>query len=328
MAFTLAQFQLVLAIHEHGSLGKVSQAFGVTQPALSRNLKELERQLGVQLFERHPSGLKATSFCLTILPYAANVTEEAARALEEIRILAGESRKVLRIGVISSVAASLLPPLIARLTADMPGICVKVIEGIDELLVQGLLSHDLDVVICGTSQEGDEIAKALDLGFGDICSLLVGANHQLVGRPDVSTAEILDQPWASLPRDSILRTFCDQLIRAQGMPAPKVVVETRSISIIRRLVADQGYITWGPAPLYVSGATNSDIVVLDLPQFQLQRSFFAYRLRHATMSVTVRRMLTILQRLALDLLTGRVDQVGRSRPARSTLTSQLRRRRS
>lgn len=317
MAFTLAQFQLVLAIHEHGSLGKVSQAFGVTQPALSRSLKELERQLGLQLFERHPSGLRATSSCLAILPYAENVTEEAARALEEIRILAGESRKVLRIGAISSAAASLLPPLIERLTVDMPGICIKVIEGVDEILVQGLLSHDLDIIICGTSQEGDEIAKALDLGFGDICTLLIGADHPLGGRTNVSTAEILDQPWAALPRDSVLRTFCDNLVRAQGMPAPNVLVETRSISIIRRLVVEQGYITWGPVPLYTSGDMESDIVTLDLPQFQLQRSFFAYRLRHATMSGTVRHALTILERLALDLLTGNMKQIGRPCPARS-----------
>jgi DNA-binding transcriptional LysR family regulator len=311
MAFTLAQFRLVLAVHEHGSLGKVAQAFGVTQPALSRSLKELERQLGAQLFERHPSGLRATSSCLAILPYAANATEEAARALEEIRIFAGESRKVLRIGAISSAATSLLPPLIERLMVDMPGICMKIVEGVDEILVQGLLSHDLDIIICGTSQENDEIAKALDLGLGDICTLLVGADHPLVGRTNVSIAEILDQPWAALPRDSILRTFCDQLVRAQGMPAPNVLVETRSISIIRRLVAEQSYITWGPAPLYTSGDRDSDIVMLDLPQFQLQRSFFAYRLRHATMSGTVRHALTILRRLALDLLTGNLKRVGR-----------------
>lgn len=301
MAFTLAQFQLILAIHEHGSLGKVSQALGVTQPALSRSLKELERQLGVTLFERHPSGLKATSFSLAVLPYAANVGKETARALEEIRILAGESREVLRIGAISSAATRLMPPLIQRLMADMPGIRIKVSEGVDEVLVQGLLSHDVDIIICGTPQETEEIAKAQDLGFGDTCALLVGASHPLRGRPDVSAAEILDQPWAALPRDSILRTYLDELIRTQGMPAPRVLVETRSINVLRQLVAGQGYVTWGPAPLYVSEDANSEIVMLDLPQFQLQRSFFAYRLRHATMSGAVRHALAILRRVAADL---------------------------
>lgn len=301
MAFTLAQFQLVLAIHEHGSLGKVAQTQGVSQPALSRSLKELERQLGVALFERHPSGLKATRFCLTVLPYAANVVEEAARALEEIRILAGESREVLRIGAVGSAAASLLPLLIARLTGDMPNISIEITEGVDEVLVSALHAHEVDVIICGTSQESEEIALALDLGLGDTCALLVGANHPLRARADFSATEIFSQPWAILPRGSVLRTHFDQLLAAQGLPPPNAAVETRSISVIRQLVARQGYLSWGPAPLYTSDFGDSEIVVLDWPQFRLQRAFFAYRLRHATMSVLVRRVLSILRELTTDL---------------------------
>lgn len=309
MAFTVAQFQLVLAIHEHGSLGKASQALGVTQPALSRSLKELERQLGVSLFERHPSGLRPTSFCLAVLPYADNVVEESARALEQVRILAGESRQMLRIGAISSAAASLMPPLIERLMAEMPGICVKVVEGVDEVLVDALRSRDVDIIICGTAQGSEEIALALDLGLGDVCAVLVSASDPLRGRADISPAELLDQRWAVLPRDSVLRTQFDRLVRAQGLPPPRVLVETRSISLIRQLVIGQGYVTWGPAPLYASGDGHSGMTVLDLPQFRLQRSFFAYRLRHATMSGTVPHALAILRRLALDLraASGGVD---------------------
>jgi DNA-binding MarR family transcriptional regulator len=102
MAFTLAQLRLVAAIHEHGSLGKACAVLNLTQPALSRNLRELERHLGVELFERHPSGLRATQFCHAILPYAANMLRDAAQVLEEVRILAGESRRSLRIGTVST----------------------------------------------------------------------------------------------------------------------------------------------------------------------------------------------------------------------------------
>lgn len=298
MAFTLAQLRLVLAIHEHGSLGKASQALGVTQPALSRSLKELERQLGIMLFERHPSGLKTTLFGHAVLPYAANAVEEAARALEEVRVLAGESREMVRIGAVSSAAVSLLPALIERLMVDAPGVCVKVIEGIDEILVHSLRTHDVDLIICGSIPESEEITRALDLRFGDICAPMVGADHPLRDRADVSIAELLDQRWAALPRDAMLRKHLDQLVRAQGLPAPKVLVETRSISIVRTLVARQGFVTWGPTPLYLSAEPGSAIVALDLPELRLRRPFFVYRLRRAAMSHAVRHTLSILQRLA------------------------------
>lgn len=295
MAFTLAQFELVLAIHRHGSLGKVAIAQGITQPALSRSLKELERQLGISLFERHPSGLKATPFCLAVLPYAANAVEEAMRALEEVRILAGESREVLRIGAVSSAAVSFMPNFISRLLASAPGIRVRMAEGVDEVLIHSLQSRDIDIAICGAAQDNEEIARALELGYGDTCGILIGTNNPLLKRAELSPAEVFAQPWAALPRDSALRSQFDRLVQTQGLGPPDVLVETRSIGIMRQLVARYGFVAWGPAPLYVSEGVHSEVIMLDWPRFQLRRSFFAYRLRHATTSVTVQRALAILR---------------------------------
>lgn len=295
MAFKLAQFELILAIHRHGSLGKVALAQGGTQPALSRSLKDLEHQIGVPLFDRHPSGLKATRFCLAILPYAATAVEESTRALEEIRILVGESREVLRIGAISSAAASLLPAYIARLQVAMPGLRVRLTEAVDEVLVQALLAHDLDLVICGAPQDNAEVVRVLDLGRGDTCGILVGAANPILGKADLSPTELLAQSWVALPTDSALRGEFERLVHGEGLALPEVLVETRSSSVLRQLVADHGYVAWGPAPLYVPPGPNPEIVMLDWPRFQLRRSFFAYRLRHATMSVTVRNALAILK---------------------------------
>lgn len=305
MAFTLAQLRLVLAIHEHGSLGKASMALSATQPALSRSLKDLERQLGVALFERHPSGLKATLFGRAVLPYAASALDEAARGFEELRVLAGESQQVVRIGTVSSAAVSVLPALIEQLMADAPGICVKVTEGIDEILLQSLQAHDVDLIICGPVPQSEEITSVLDLHFGDICTLLVGADHPLRERTKVSIAELLDQRWVAFPRDAMPRKFFDQLFHAQGLPAPKVLVETKSFNIIRTLLAQQGFITWGPAPLYVSADPGCAIATLDLPEFRLRRPFFVYRLRRASMSHAVRRTVSNLQRMAAAQVSGR-----------------------
>lgn len=298
MAFTLAQLRLVRAVSELGSLGKASAALGVTQPALSRSLKELERQLGIPLFDRLPSGLRPTRFCDALLPYAANAIEESTRGLEEIRILAGASQEVVRIGAVSSLTASLIPALIRELIDSYPDICVKVTEGVDEVLVGALLAHEVDAIICGPIPESDEITRALDLGFGDVCTLLVGADHPFRGRTEVSMAELLDQRRVALPRDTMPRKFFDQLARSHGLAAPAVTVETRSVNLIRKLVAHQGFITWGPTPLYVSTEAGSEIFALDLPPFRLQRPFFVYRLRRAAMSGALRRALPVLQRLA------------------------------
>ena len=300
MAFTLPQFRMLLAIHERGSLGLAAPVIGVSQPALSRSLGELERQLGVLLFERHPSGMRPTPYTQAVLPYAANIVEESERALEEIRTLAGESHAVVRIGSISSAAASMLPPLIERLRRRMPGISVKVSEGVDEFLEAGLVARTFDIVIASHLKETEQIARAIDLKLGDLCSFLVGRDHPLRGRTEIHDAELLAQTWVALPPDAMPRKYFEHLMRKYQVPVPRIAVETRSIAVIRDLVAHQGFITWAPTTIYASNSPDRYIEALDCPRFQLRRAFHVYRLRRRTMSQAVREALSVLRGLATD----------------------------
>lgn len=297
MALTLAQLRLVLAVHEHGSLGKACASLNLTQPALSRNLRELERYLGVPLFERHPSGLRATQFSLAILPYAANMVQAAAQVLEEVRILAGQSHRMLRIGAVSAITKTLVPALIERLVEDAPDTRVNVIEGVSDTLIDALKSHAVDIVLAGPIPQDDEIESALDLGLSDSCSALIGANHPLRGRAGLTPEELLKQRWVVLPQDSDLRRIFDRLLREQNLPSPNVVVETRSVGLVRTLIGQQGFVGWGPPSLYASSDPVSGIVALGQPAFRLRLPFHLYRLRRAVTSSTVRRALSILQRL-------------------------------
>lgn len=298
MAFTLAQLRLVLAIHEHGSLGKVRSVLNLTQPALSRNLRELETQLGVPLFERHPSGLRATQFCHAILPYAANMIEEAERALEEIRILTGKSQQTIRIGTLAVGSVALLPALIGGLLEEAPGIRFKVIEGNNEVLVAGLKARELDLIISGGTQDDDELFLALDLGLETACTLLVGEDHPLLHHEDRSMARIIGQRWAMQPHDSKLRNDFERIIRERCLPTPTPLVETRSTNLIRRLVAQHRFVAWGPPLLYVSNEPGAKVVALDVPEFTLQASFSVYHRRRGVKSSAMCRTLSILQRLA------------------------------
>lgn len=313
MAFTLAQFRLILAIHEHGSLGRAAPVLRVTQPALSRALGELERQIGVLLFERHPSGLRLTPHGLAVLPYATNVVEEAGRALEEVRVLAGESRQVVRIGSVSSAAAHFLPAVIARLRRSAPSVAIHVTEGVDEILKAGLLAGELDVIIAGELSESEQIMRAIDLKFGDRCTLLVGADHPLRGRLDICAAELIDQTWVTLPTDSMPRKLFEQMLWRQGFAAPKVAVETRSAAIIRELVAHQGFITWAPTPLYVSANPAFFIEALDIPAFEVHRTFSVYRLRGRTQSQAARETLSVVRSFLAEQLSA-LRTTGLDRP--------------
>ena len=82
MALEPRQLRAFLAIVQTGSLGRAAQELHLTQPALSRVVKQMENQLRVQLFERRTTGMELTSFGKALLPYATHLTEEADLAIE------------------------------------------------------------------------------------------------------------------------------------------------------------------------------------------------------------------------------------------------------
>lgn len=294
MAFTLAQMRLILAIHEHGSLGQVHRVLNLTPPALSRNLKELERQLGVTLFERHPSGLRATKFCHAILPHARNAIGEAEQALEEVRILAGESRQMIRIGTLPLGSMTLLPSLIDMLLEEAAEIRVNVVEGIGEVLISGLKSREIDLVISGWVPEDDDIILALELGLEASCTLVVAQDHPFINSADQTVEDIINQRWVLLPPDSTFRQDFERLMRHRGILPPKPLVETRSTNLMELLVAEHGFVTWGPTMPF---ANKMKLVPLDVPEFNFQSPYNVYRFRGAARSGAMRRTLATLQRI-------------------------------
>ena len=117
MALDPRQLRAFLTIVRSGSLGLAAETLHVTQPALSRIIRRLETQLGVQLFERRSTGMELTSFGQALLPHATVLSEEAALAIEQINSLRGLGHGTLRIGAIGSVAIMVWRPHASSLLA-------------------------------------------------------------------------------------------------------------------------------------------------------------------------------------------------------------------
>jgi DNA-binding transcriptional LysR family regulator len=101
MALDPRQLRAFLAITECGSLGLAAESLHVTQPALSRTIRRLETQLGVQLFERRTTGMELTLFGRALFPHANLLSTENALAVEQINALRGLGQGTIRVGAVS-----------------------------------------------------------------------------------------------------------------------------------------------------------------------------------------------------------------------------------
>ncbi|MCR8546710.1 LysR substrate-binding domain-containing protein [Salipiger sp. P9] len=134
-----------LALHKH--FGRAASACSITQPALSLQIKELEAELGVALFERGPRQVRLTHVGEEFAPRA----REILRALDELGDLARASKERfvgrLRIGVIPTIAPYLLPSLIRRLNQSYPGLDLQMRETVTSRLISELSEGRLDAAI-------------------------------------------------------------------------------------------------------------------------------------------------------------------------------------
>src|SRR5215469_15258017 len=158
----LKTHQLAFLVHldEERRLARAAAAAGLTQPAASKLLRQIEETLDVKLFERHARGVAPTCYGEILIRHARSVLSEIGLAREELAALkAGRTGKAA-VGTILEPGANLLPTAIATLKQRYPGTLVHVEVDASRLLVQRLLQGHLDMVVARLldAETADELA--------------------------------------------------------------------------------------------------------------------------------------------------------------------------
>src|SRR5262245_33490866 len=224
MALDPSQLRAFLTIVRSGSLGLAAEALHVTQPALSRIVRRLETQLGVQLFERRSTGMELTSFGQALLPHATVLSEEAALAIEQINSLRGLGHGMLRIGAIGSVSIMVLPAVLERMLMQWPKLHVQITEAVEDVLEVALTNNAIDLAICGQIPESADIVQVGEQKFTDRYSVISSATHPLQQRANLSLMDIVSAPWVMPPLEAEPRRQFNALITRLGVKMPHVAV--------------------------------------------------------------------------------------------------------
>jgi DNA-binding transcriptional LysR family regulator len=289
------QLNAFLAVTRHGSLGRAAAELNVTQPALSRIIKRLEAQLAVRLFQRRASGMELTTYGEALVPHAKLLHSQEAQALEEINALRGSSRGTVRIGAVASAIAALLPGVIERLVARSPGLRVQIVEGVEDRLASALSGNEIDVAVAGVIPETPEILRLAAHEFRDTTTVVASTRHPLQRKSRLLPQDLAQQVWVLPPRDAEPRRQFNELMLGFGISAPTVVVETRSVTALKSVIANTCFLGWLPQPLYGPEERARLIAPLPVEGMTLHRRFFVYRRRHALVSPPTQRLLEQLR---------------------------------
>jgi DNA-binding transcriptional LysR family regulator len=279
MALDPRQLKVFLAVAKSGSLGLAAETLHVTQPALSRILRRLETQLGVQLFERRTTGMELTSYGHALLPHANCLNAEAALAIEQINALRGMGQGTLRIGAVGSVAVSALPRVLDKILAEWPQLQVQITEAVEDVLEVALTNNAIDVVIAGAIPESEDIVQIAEPHFTDRYAVFSAAKHPLQARECLTLQDTADFAWVMPSADAEPRRQFNSLASKLGFNPPRVAMETRSVSVIKAIIAQTHCLGWLPEPLIAAELAAGLIQTLPIKEMAIQRRFFVYRRR-------------------------------------------------
>lgn len=142
------QLRMLDALARHQSLTRSAAALAVTQPALTKMLRELEDLVGEPLFERHARGLRPTAVGQIVTRYARSALGELRR-LEDDLDLAGDPSQasMVVVGALPIAAVGVMPPVMIRARADHPHVQLRLVEGRMETLIDQLEAGEVDLVV-------------------------------------------------------------------------------------------------------------------------------------------------------------------------------------
>ncbi|MGP4015034.1 LysR substrate-binding domain-containing protein [Saccharopolyspora sp. 5N708] len=232
----LRHFVFASAIARRGSVIHAAEELRITQPVVTRGLRELEALLGVALFERGPRGMKPTAYGEAFLQHADAVLAQVQQVGRHLAELESGQAGSVTVGTYLAGSNVLLPQAIAALKHVHPKATVVVREGTPDALVQDLLTGELDLVVgrLTPSSHADRLTQIHM--YTEPVRLVVRAGHPAAGATAPTLADLLDYPWILPDEHTTLRREIEEVFLHEGLPLPDDRVESASILTLLALI--------------------------------------------------------------------------------------------
>lgn len=265
---TRAKFRhmlILIRLIELGSVKRAAEAVGVSQPAMSLMLAELERLLGVQLFLRHARGVEPTRVALELLPVARRVISALGDGSEIIANLLNETEGFVRVAATPAAAGGLLHPFLAGFAERFPRIHVEVDET--------TLPNPLDLIAddeCDLLCSREPAITPEDWSFvscrSDSLVVIVGIDNPLASKRRITLGDLGRQRWLLTRTGSVARRRFEEVSQRAEWPAGlRCGVITHTPALTLDLISRGGYVTLIPHSVALPWIEAGRVKAVDSP---------------------------------------------------------------
>ena len=227
---------MLAAVVEFGSVTKAAKFLNVTQPAVTKRVRELEKDLGVQLIERSGRGIVTTRFGDAFLRHGRAILAEIARASEAMAELRNAPETEVRVGALPNAAYGLVPAAVALLLQETPRAIVSIVEGTLDPLMSALRQGKLDMVVGALTEEDRGQDLSVEALFHDQLLVAARSGHPLAKRSGLTLGDLSTASWILPPHEVQAHRLWRNAFLLAGFEPPRHCVETASLAAVRTLL--------------------------------------------------------------------------------------------
>lgn len=241
----LRDLHLLEAAARTGSLAKAAKSLGMSQPAVSYAIAEMERSLAVPLLDRTSQGVVPTAFGHALLKRSVVVFNEIRHGLNEIETLADPTRGEIRLGT----PQPMLPvttAIIDRMSQRYPNVSFHLSVESTHVLLRELRERAIELVISRMLAPTVDDDLSIEVLFQDELAIMAGRGNPWTKRKSVTLEQLLQGPWVLPPPDGWLHPLLQKAFGAKGLKVPSATVSTLSTHAISMLVARGPFLTVHP----------------------------------------------------------------------------------
>ncbi|MFI5161589.1 MAG: LysR substrate-binding domain-containing protein [Sphingobacteriales bacterium] len=255
------------------SFTKAAGELFITQPAVTKHIKELEQQLNVQLFKRNGNNINLTTAGKVLLQYTEKIFQTYTELETELAQLNNIESGTLHIGSSTTVAQTILPKLLALFKKTYPAISFTFTQGNTDFITQQVLAEKIDIAIVEGAAHYPQIAYA---PFAkDEIVLVTRANNQLSKKAEISPRQLLNIPLVlreagSGTLDVIFNALSDVQINPKDL---QIEIQLESSIAIKQYLLYSETATFLSIQSVVSELKYNELTVIDIKGLQIFRTF-------------------------------------------------------
>lgn len=270
MDFRLRTF---VSVARHLSFTRAAQELYITQPAVTRHIKELESQVGTSLFDRHGTSISLTKAGEVMLFHAEKILDSYRRMQFDMNMLTGNFSGELRIGASSTIAQYVLPACLARFSTRYPEIRTTLDTGNSRQMTQALFSHSIDLALV----EGETRHTGIHYEpfMRDELVLVTGSHSLYATRETITPEELTTLPIVLRENGSgtlevIERRLNDHHIKLSSL---NVIMQIGSTEGIKSFLSDYDCVALLSVRAVTRELLSDTLTVIDIDGLTFEREF-------------------------------------------------------